>query len=442
MKILKMVAYYASKLFACKLFACKLFTYKLLSRELLTRKLSRELFVCVFCLVLLSFSTIDCVQKFNNILNVFHHTGGANSTYDSVLPKGTAQNLELGNLVFYFENKPIVNFVPDREKSDNTSGISSGMASKVFIFPYSQIKDEKLVSKINNDTGLGYKLKIERVTSPVKGVKITFLYDLSAVAFDYKFFDSIGNHKGVVFSFYNKNLIEKLKNLDDRILKTVNKGVDSKKKIVVVDVGHGGSDFGAIGKFGLNEKDVTLSLGLKVEKILKKKGFDVFLTRDCDKTVMLDERTSFANNFSGQKLLVSIHVNSSLNSSAEGLETFCLDNSLFQDSVFFYDSTQTKLVGNYLQKYLNSRNMDSFLLASNLHENVYNFIKQHNSSYKNRGVKKSVSQLLLGSHMPAALIEVGFLSNGKDLNFLKSLDNQEIIAMGICNGIVEYFDKK
>lgn len=392
--------------------------------------------VFVSCFVLFNFFGLNCAQKLNSIVNIFHHVV-SNNSYDNELKlvnQVPDYNLELGNLVFYFENKPIINFVPEREKNINVNG---GMASKIFIFPYAQIKDEKLLKKSNTEIGCGYKLKIERVSNPIKGVKVTFFYDLNAVAFDYKFFDSISNYKGVVFNFYNKNLIEKLKNLDDKILRTV----DGKKKIVIVDLGHGGSDFGAISKSGLNEKDVTLSIGYRVEKKLKKKGFDVFLTRDCDKTVLLDERTSFANNFAGDKILLSIHANSSLNTGARGLETFFLDSSLFQDNVFFCDNKcedSMKIIDNNLSL----RGKDSFLLASNLHENVYNFIKHTDSNYKNRGVKKSVSQLLLGSHMPAALIEVGFLSNDKDLDFLQLLENQETVANGICKGIVEYFDHK
>jgi N-acetylmuramoyl-L-alanine amidase len=186
---------------------------------------------------------------------------------------------------------------------------------------------------------------------------------------------------------------------------------------------------------------VTLSIGYKVEKILKKKGFDVFLTRDCDKTVLLDERTSFANNFSEDKILLSIHANSSLNTGASGIETFFLDNSLFQDNDFFYGDACKESI-KIIENRRSIRSKNSFLLASNLQENVYNFIKQASSKYKDRGVKKSVSQLLLGSHMPAALIEVGFLSNDKDLKFLQLLDNHEIVASGICKGIVEYFEHK
>lgn len=392
--------------------------------------------VFVFCFSLCSFLGLNCVQKFNNIVNIFHHAGINSLSNDNELHltnKALDYSLELGNLVFYFEDKPVVNFVPEREKNINMTG----MASKIFIFPYAQVKDEKLFKKTNTETGCGYKLKIERVSSPIKGIKVTFFYDVNTISFDYKFFDSIGNYKGVVFNFYNKNLIEKLKSLDDKILKTV----DGKKKIVIVDLGHGGSDFGAISKSGLNEKDVTLSIGYKVEKILKKKGFDVFLTRDCDKTVLLDERTSFANNFSEDKILLSIHANSALNTGASGLETFFLDNSLFQDNDFSYGKEcreNIKIIEN--NKSIRSKN--SFLLASNLHENVYNFIKQASSKYKDRGVKKSVSQLLLGSHMPAALIEVGFLSNDKDLDFLQLLENQETVANGICEGVVEYFDNK
>ena len=127
--------------------------------------------------VLFSFFGLNSAQKFNNIVNIFHHYGNNNLSHDNELHlvnKAPDYNLELGNLVFYFESKPVINFIPEREKNINMTG----MASKIFIFPYAQVKDEKLFKKTNMETGCGYKLKIERVSSPIKGIKVTFFYDL------------------------------------------------------------------------------------------------------------------------------------------------------------------------------------------------------------------------------------------------------------------------
>lgn len=374
---------------------------------------------------------VFCAQKFNQVVNIFHHVGEKNAVYQKNLQNLQSQNtdfnnIELGNLVFYFESKPVVSFIPDREKD-------GALSKKVFIFPFAQIKDDKLLKKINDAPARGYKLLLERISSPIKGIKLTFFYDLDKIAFDYKFFDSINNHKGVVFNFYNKSLIDKLRNLDDRILRTV----EGKKKIVVVDLGHGGADFGAVGKFGLVEKDLAMSIGLKVKDILKKKGYDVFVTRDFDQDVMLDTRTSFANNFiSNNKILISIHANSSVNVGAMGLETFFLEDSLFSNEVFFYGPEEQ----NFVKNYFGQRNKKSSVLAQCLHKNIYDKAKKKAYTYKDRGVKKSVSQLLLGSHMPASLIEVGFVSCQKESTFLKNKKNHEVIAQGICDGIVDYFN--
>lgn len=449
----------------------------------------------VFC-VLNNLSFVICTPKVNNVVNIFHHVGvkdvvekpsvksslkpnvehsvkfgvkndtkngdkfdkennlqdNMQDDFSTIIGNNTGNNLdgnlnnnlELGNLVFYFDSKPVINFIPERDQKNINP---DGKTQKTFIFPYAQIKDDKLIKKVNSETGKGYKLKVERVNTPIKGLKVTLLYDES-VFLDYKFFDSISGHKGIVFNFYNKNLIDKLKNLDDRVLKTVcskNCGSTCKKKIVVVDFGHGGSDFGAIGQFGLIEKDITFSVGSCVQDILKKKGFEVFLTRRGDQDLALDERTTLANNFflkpeisfdKEKKILISIHANSCTNNVASGLETFFLEDTCFSDSVFFYPEQYNKIILDACCK----KNNASSTLASCINSQVYSKVLQYYPSYKNRGVKKSVSQLLLGVHMPAALIEIGFLSNLQDSEFIKNKKNQELIAQGICEGIIKYFN--
>lgn len=91
-------------------------------------------------------------------------------------------------------------------------------------------------------------------------------------------------------------------------------------KKVFIDPGHGGSDSGAIGVNNLYEKNITLQISKKVETLLKNQGIEVKLSRDSDKYLSLDERTSSANLWKAD-CFVAIHCNA-FNESARGIETF------------------------------------------------------------------------------------------------------------------------
>ena len=94
---------------------------------------------------------------------------------------------------------------------------------------------------------------------------------------------------------------------------------------IVVDPGHGGHDPGAVGAHGTQEKNVVLTIGLKLaEKLRDELGIDVVMTRSTDVFIPLEERTAIANKVNAD-LFVSIHANASLNRGASGIETYYLN---------------------------------------------------------------------------------------------------------------------
>ena len=190
---------------------------------------------------------------------------------------------------------------------------------------------------------------------------------------------------------------------------------------------------------------MTLSIGLQLASLLKKKGYTVCLTRSTDVLLELNARTHLANNFlaknSGDAIFVSIHANSSRNNSVVGIETFCMQNSLFVQGDFFCQGANISQYVNYISMYLKNKDKKSRVLASNLHKNMYSFIKSVYPEVRDRKLKHSVSQVLIGAHMPAVLVEVGFLSNKDEAQFLESKKNHGCIAKGICKGIIEYFKR-
>jgi N-acetylmuramoyl-L-alanine amidase len=181
--------------------------------------------------------------------------------------------------------------------------------------------------------------------------------------------------------------------------------VDHKGKIyVVIDPGHGGSDCGAI-RGSVKEKDITLDVSKRVEKLLNaKKNYEVFMTRTNDETVSLQERVEISENVQPD-VFVSIHVNSSNSSTPKGLEThYYKENSL--------------------------------MLAKTVHASLLNHV---NAS--NRGLFKSKFYVINHTTAPAILVEIGFLSNDSERAQILTESRKQATAKAIAEGIHDYFKK-
>lgn len=174
---------------------------------------------------------------------------------------------------------------------------------------------------------------------------------------------------------------------------------------VHIDAGHGGKDPGATGN-GLREKDITLSVSLAVGKILQRHGVQVSYSRTKDVFLSLSDRAKQANN-NKSDLFVSIHTNAFTDTKVQGLETF---------------------------SYPNSKN--GAKLAKNIQDSILN-AKLYN---RNRGTKTANFAVLRQTKMPAALVELGFITNIQDAAMLKSRQNE--FANAVAKGILSYLGVK
>jgi len=158
----------------------------------------------------------------------------------------------------------------------------------------------------------------------------------------------------------------------------------------------------------------------------------VYMTRTTDCTRALDERTTYANNYNAD-LFISIHANYAPNGSAEGIETFCFKPDLLQIKYPLHDGISAQTV----QHMIDHRYAQSEQLAHIVHKHVLQGVQQQ-VPVRDRLVKHAVSQVLLGAHMPAILVEVGFLSNEQEAKRLA--DNQYVaqLAYGMCKGVCAY----
>jgi N-acetylmuramoyl-L-alanine amidase len=222
----------------------------------------------------------------------------------------------------------------------------------------------------------------------------------------------------------------------------------AKKKVskICIDAGHGGKDGGCHGAYS-NEKDVTLAVALKVEKLIKAnlKDLAVVQTRTTDIFWELEERGSIANN-SKCDLFLSIHVNSTPRriGTSNGTETWVLgltrnddkENAMAEKGEGFVEEGMLN-TNDPMTQIIIAQYQQAFLSQSiNFGAKIENeFAAQGRMS---KGVKQKSLGVLANSGMPGALVEIGFLNNPDEENLLNSEDGQNQVAQAIFNGIKAY----
>jgi N-acetylmuramoyl-L-alanine amidase len=214
---------------------------------------------------------------------------------------------------------------------------------------------------------------------------------------------------------------------------------------IVVDPGHGGHDPGAVGPNGIKEKDVVLSIGLKLaRKIKEETGIDAVMTRSTDVFIPLEERTAIANKVNAD-LFVSIHANASLNRSAAGIETYYLnlaktdkaarvaarENNTSLEKVGLLQTILFDLMANY-------KINDSARMAEEVQKSLYGKVSNKYRGTRNLGVKQGPFYVLVGAIMPSILVETAFISNQREEELLTDKEYQEMTAAGILDGICSY----
>ena len=216
---------------------------------------------------------------------------------------------------------------------------------------------------------------------------------------------------------------------------------------IVLDPGHGGKDPGAIGKNGLMEKDVTLKLARMLrEKLTEDAGAKIILTRDSDVFIPLEERTAIANSQEAD-LFVSIHINAAPRRTASGIETYILSLSNNEEArrvAARENATSTRSVSD-LEFILNdliktAKTNDSAKLAAVVQDNLVSGLRKKFGKIRSNGVKGAPFYVLVGTKMPAILVEVSFISNPEEERRLKDEAYLREVVEGIAAGIMHYMN--
>ncbi len=214
-------------------------------------------------------------------------------------------------------------------------------------------------------------------------------------------------------------------------------------KTIVIDPGHGG-DPGAIAESGLTEKEITLDIALRLRRLLSKGPFEVLLTRDTDRRLSLDKRVSFANEHKAD-LFLSIHVNSMEPHTIRALETYyvgptddphTLKLASRENKESGYSLSDYKQI---LEKiYVDARRDESRAVARTIQSQLFQSLKAKNPELENRGVRTAPFVVLIGTQMPAVLVEIACLSNDDEVELLTKQDYRENIAQALAQGIRRY----
>ena len=214
---------------------------------------------------------------------------------------------------------------------------------------------------------------------------------------------------------------------------------------IVIDPGHGGDDTGTI-DHDMVEKELTLDIGKRLAKLLREGGYEVHMTREDDRKLVLRERADFANRLHSD-LFVSIHVNWISHSQVRGIETYFLGTT--EDPVLKefvrrenresgYSLADMKMLLEGI--YTGVRRDASQQFASRVQRSLYTSLRRVNPKLKDRGVKTAPFVVLVSTEMPAILAEVSCLSNREEAELLSRPLYRDHIAEALYRGIRGYAD--
>jgi N-acetylmuramoyl-L-alanine amidase len=215
---------------------------------------------------------------------------------------------------------------------------------------------------------------------------------------------------------------------------------------IVIDLRLCAKDAGGPARRGTREKDITLTAAEELARLLREEGtFDVLLTRDGDTFVPLSDRSRRANEF-GADVFVSLHCNAAPSARETGFEVYFLSEkasdpeaerlAAYENSVLALEgkSVQEENAALLLQELSKTENINAAselagLVARRLAKSV---------SLDNRGVKQAAFYVLRGTHAPAILVEMAYISNKKDEAKLESRRFRRKLLDGLYGGIVDF----
>ena len=223
--------------------------------------------------------------------------------------------------------------------------------------------------------------------------------------------------------------------------------VNKKLPLIVVDAGHGGSDLGAKGYRGIQEKNVNLAIALRLKDILTSRyKYRVILTRGDDTFIPLPGRGKIAND-NNADVFVSVHANAAPRRAAHGIETYYLGQGHSEEAKATAARENGKLVKSVkddetqeiLASMISTTKINqSSRLAGNIQNQLYQSMRKKYSGVKNLGVKEGPFFVLHDTNMASVLVEVGFVTNPREESRLKQSSYLDRLASSIAKGVSKF----
>lgn len=266
------------------------------------------------------------------------------------------------------------------------------------------------------------------------------------------------NPRRIVFDFIfaSPSLIKEIESpqIAEESVETSTAAVPEKQRtgklLVVLDPGHGGKDPGAVAN-GVKEKDLNLAIGLKLEKVLKAKGINVYMTRNTDVYLKLQERTDIANSKNAD-MFVSIHANAlPPGKNSAGFEIYLMALPTDKDALALAKFENREYVEDKNNGATSDRKTELLLriLGDMQQNNKINesteaaevlFKSANRAGLPMKRVAQAPFFVLRGAGMPAVLLETGYLTNPKEAKLLAHPGYQQKIADALAAGIYDYLN--
>jgi N-acetylmuramoyl-L-alanine amidase len=213
-------------------------------------------------------------------------------------------------------------------------------------------------------------------------------------------------------------------------------------RTIVIDPGHGGDEHGTRGAGGALEKDITLQVARRLRTMIESRlGLRVFLTRDDDRTMSLDERTAYANSQKADAF-ISIHANASMRPAVKGAEVYYLGiDRLEADNQAADPAAVLPTLGGGNRSIVltpwESAQAHSLEQSSTFASFVETALRAR-VEMSSRPVQQAPFRVLVGATMPAVLVEIGYLSNPEQEQALTSGNYQDQIALALFDALTQF----
>lgn len=228
-----------------------------------------------------------------------------------------------------------------------------------------------------------------------------------------------------------------------------NNSVVKKKKVVVLDPGHGGKDPGAIGRsFRTYEKNITLSMGKELKRMLETRGYKVYMTRSTDIFIPLRRRVQIARQYHAD-LFISIHADSTVNRKAQGFSIYTLSETASDKEAEALAERENKAdIIDGMDFSDNSPEINDVLISlsqndcrnksSKFATYVVNEVKR-NVKLVNNAHKFAGFAVLKAPDVPSVLLEMGYLSNYTEEKQLRQPQYRKKLAQYMVKAVDRYF---